>query len=78
MQNTFSKLVELLQSKMNDSLLGKRGHVFVQHSVKNACGKFKVDPLSRFGTGARQVFTIQKLFPREIPLTMKTATSNSL
>ena len=56
----------------------KRGHNFVQQSVRNVCAKFKVDPLSRFRTGARQVFTTQKLFPSEIPLTMKIATSNSL
>ena len=42
------------------------------------CAKFKVDPLSRFRTGARQVFTTQELFPCEIPLTMKTATKFSL
>ena len=34
----------------------------MQQSVKNVCAKFKVDPLSRFRTGARQVFTTQKLF----------------
>ena len=53
-------------------------HSFVQQSVRNVCAKFKVDPLTRFYTGARQVFTTQKLFPSEIPLTMKIATSNSL
>ena len=37
-----------------------------------------VDRLTRFRTGASNVFTTQKLFPKEIPLTMKTATSNSL
>ena len=42
------------------------------------CAKFKVDRLSRFRTGARQVFTTQKLFPSEIPLTMKIATTNSV
>ena len=41
----------------------------MQQSVRNVCAKFKVDPLSRFRTGARQVFTTQKLFPSEIPLT---------
>ena len=56
----------------------KHGHGFVQQSVRNVCAKFKVDRLSRFRTGARQVFTTQKPFPSEIPLTMKTATSNSL
>ena len=56
----------------------KHGHGFVQQSVRNVCAKFKVDRLSRFRTGARQFFTTQKLFPSEIPLTMKTATSNSL
>ena len=56
----------------------KRGHGFVQQSVRNVCAKFKVDCLSRFRTGARQVFTTQKTFPSEIPVTMKTTVSNSL
>ena len=56
----------------------KRGHGFVQQSARNVCAKFKVDRLSRFRTGARQVFDTQKLFPSKIPVTMKTATSNSL
>ena len=56
----------------------KSGHGFVHQSVRNVCAKFKVDRLSRFRTGARQVFTTQKPFPSEIPLTMKTTTSNSL
>ena len=56
----------------------KRGHDFVQQSVRNVCAKFKVDPFSRFRTGARNVLTTQKRFPSEIPLTMRTATSNSL
>ena len=56
----------------------KRGHSFVQWFVRNVCAKFKVDSLSRFCTGARHVLTTQKSFPSEIPLTMKTATSNSL
>ena len=43
----------------------------MQYSLRNMCAKFKVDPLSRFRTGACQVFTTQKLFPSEIPLTMK-------
>ena len=55
-----------------------RGHSFVQQPVRNVCAKFKVDRLSRFRTGARHVLTTQKRFPSEIPLTMKTATSNSL
>ena len=49
----------------------------MQQSVKNVCAKFKVDPLNRFCNEARQVFTTQKLFPSEIPLTMKIATTNS-
>ena len=53
-------------------------HGFVQQPARNVCVKFKVDRLSRFRTGAHQVFTTQKPFPREIPLTIKTATSNSL
>ena len=43
----------------------------MQQSVGNMCAKFKVDPLSRFRTGSRQVFTTQKHFPSGIPLTMK-------
>ena len=56
----------------------KNGHGFVQQSVRNVCVKFKVDLFSRFCTGARHVFTTQKLSPNEIHLTMKTATLNSL
>ena len=63
---------------MNNSLLVKTRAQFVQKSVRNVSAKFKVDPFGRFCTGAREVFTTQKLFPSEIPLTMKTATSNSL
>ena len=48
------------------------------HTLKHLCAKFKVDPLSCFRIGARPVFTTQKLFPSEIPLTMKIATANSL
>ena len=50
----------------------------MQQSVRNVCAKFKVNPLSRFHTGARQVFTTQKFFLGKFPLTMKIATSNSL
>ena len=48
----------------------------MQQYVRNVLAKFKVDLLSHFHTGARQVFTTQKLFPSEIPLTMKIATIN--
>ena len=41
------------------------------------CAKFKIYRLSRFLTGARQVFTTQKSSPSKIPLTIKTATLNS-
>ena len=75
MQNMLSKLVEF---KWITQSYGKRGHSFVQQSVRKVCAKFEVDSLSRFRTGARQVFTTQKLFPGEIPLTMKIATTNSL
>ena len=51
---------------MNNSLLGKCGHGFMQQSVRNLCVKFKVDRLSCFCTGARQVFTTPKLFSYEI------------
>ena len=42
--------------------------------------KFKVERLSRFRTGPRQVFITQKPFRNlcEVPLTIKTATSDSL
>ena len=43
----------------------------MQQSIWIVCAKFKFDPLSRFCTGARQVFTTQKLFPNEIPQTWK-------
>ena len=44
----------------------KRGHIFVQHPVRDVCAKFKVDRLSRFRTGAREMFTPQKPFPGKI------------
>ena len=47
-------------------------------TLLETCAKFKVDRLSRFRTGARQVFTTQKPFPSKMPLTMKTAASNSI
>ena len=50
----------------------------MQQSVRNVCEKFIVDCLSRFRTGARHVLTTQKRLSSEIPLNMKTATSNSL
>ena len=61
MQNAPSKLVKLLQ--------------FGQQSVRHVCAKFKVDRLNHLHNGAHQVFTTQKLFPTEIPIT---ATLNSL
>ena len=56
----------------------KCGQSFVQEFVRNVCAKFKVDHLRHFPTGARHVLTTQQRFPSEIPLTMKTATSNFL
>ena len=50
----------------------------MQQSFRNLCAMYKVDSLSRFRRGVRQVFTTQKPFASEIPLTMKTATSSSL
>ena len=50
----------------------------MRQSVRNMCAKLEVDFLSRFRTGARQVFTTQKPFPSEISLTMKIVTTNSL
>ena len=61
---------------MNDSLLEKTWALLVQHPFENMCTKFKVYRLSRFLTGACQVFTTQKPFPSEIPLTIKTETPN--
>ena len=77
MQNTLSKFVEILQQKMYDIMLEKRGYVF-QNRVRNVCANIKVNRLNRFRTGARHVFTTQEPFPSEIPLTMKTAILNSL
>ena len=54
------------------------GHAFVQHPVRNVCAKFRVDHLSRFRTRTCQVFTTQKSFPYETPVTTKPATSNFL
>ena len=56
----------------------KCGEVSVQHPYRNVCAKFKVHHLSRSRTGAGQVFTTQKIFPSEIPVTMNTAIPNSL
>ena len=78
MQNTLSKLVELMQQKMNESLLEKTRARFCVVVFGKVCAKFKFDSLNRFCARARQLFTIQKPFPSEIPLTIKTATSNSL
>ena len=50
----------------------------MQQFFKNVFTKFKVDHLSHFHTGARQVFTTEKPFPSKISLTMETATSSSL
>ena len=61
----------------NEWIIAKRGCVFVQHPVRNVFAKFKVDCLSCFRTGARQVFTTKKSLPCKISLTMKTATSDS-
>ena len=61
---------------MNDSFLEKRVYV-AQNPVRNVCAKIKVDRLNRFLTETREVFTTQKPFPSEIPLTMKIPTSNS-
>ena len=63
---------------MNNLVLEKTRAWFYAAVLRNVCAKFKVDPLSRFRTVARQAFTTQKLFPSEIPLTMKIATTNSL
>ena len=54
------------------------GTVLCNSLLEMGVQSFKVDRLSRFRTEARQVFTTHKLFPSEIPLTMKTVTSNSI
>ena len=56
----------------------KNTHYKKKQSVRNVWAKFEPDRLSRFGTAARQVFTTQKTLPGEIPLAMKTSTSDSL
>ena len=48
----------------------------MQQSFGNVRANIKVDPFSRFRTGARHMFTTRKPSPSEIPLTMKAATSN--
>ena len=48
---------------MNDSLLEKLSHGFVQQSVRNVCAKFKIYRLRCFCTGVRHVLTTQKRFP---------------
>ena len=50
----------------------------MQQCVRNVCAKFKVDSLSLACTGSCQVFTIQKSLLSEIPLSMKTATLDTL
>ena len=45
-------------------------------AVLEMCAKLRVNGLNRFRTGPRQVFTIFPSFLNEIPLNMKTATSN--
>ena len=62
---------------MNYSLLEKiRARFYL--AFRNMSGKFQIDRLSRFSTVARQMFTTKRPFLSETPLTMKTATSNSL
>ena len=56
----------------------KNTHYKKKQSVRNVWAKFEADRLSRFGTAARQVFITQKTLPGEIPLAMKTSTSDSL
>ena len=51
---------------------------FCYHPVRNMYVKFTVDCLSRFCSGAREMFNTRKPFPSKMSLTMKTATSNSL
>ena len=46
----------------------------MQQSFGNVHANIKVDPVGRFRTGARHVFTTRKPSPGEIPLTMKAAT----
>ena len=70
--------MELLKQKINNSLLETTGHGLCSSLLEMCVQKFRVDLYSRFCIGARQVFTTQKPFPTEIPLTMKTATSNPL
>ena len=63
---------------MINSLLEKLQAHLLQQSVRNVCKKLKVYCLSRFYIGACQVFSTQKFFDSEIPLTIKSKKSNTL
>ena len=54
-----------------NSLLGKKWALICTAVCHKCVCRVKVDRLSRFCTGARQVFITQKLFPSEFHLTMK-------
>ena len=76
MQNTFSKLFELLKQKMNNLLLVKARTPFCAAvSRKWVCKSWS---FQRVCTAARPVFTTQKPLPTKIPLTKETITSSSL
>ena len=62
---------------MNGEKLSKI-HRPTRATMEKDVQSFKVDHLSRFCTGAHQVFTTQKPLLSEIPITMKTAKSNIL
>ena len=56
----------------------KRGHSFVQQSVRNLCVKFKVDRLIRFLYWSLSSVHQTERFSQRNPLTMETATLNSI
>ena len=76
MQNTLQNSSKYCDKKLIIHFQKKCGHPFVQQVVINKYAKLKVDRFSSLSTGARQVFTTQKPFLSEIPLTMRTGKSN--
>ena len=76
-QNFLVKLVSVLQLKVYNSLLEKSRLYFCTAAAGNVCANFKVDRLSRFCTESWNALSPRKPFPGKIPLTVKTATSNT-
>ena len=77
-QNMVSKFVNVLQQKMNKSLLEETQANLCAPVCQKLCAKFRVDCRSCFCTVAHQMLSNQKSFLSQIPLTIKIATSNTL